>query len=168
MRSNALRQKEKMTGITKEIVTRYEIELEKVWSFYQDIKYHLSLSSNDKLRITLANTQEEIAHEHKKRQYIEEKIRKTFLQGMTTMSLETMQLFNHASSTSVKSGPFYNNHNQDEPEDNAANEQKWYNNITVGPELKRTCEITLFIKWLHFSDFLKRSSILYICLYVFV
>ena len=76
------------------------------------LKYYLTLCVSIKLRITLANAYDEIEHEHKNRKHMEEKIRKTFLQGMTTMSLETMQLFNDSSSTNIKSGPFFNAHEQ--------------------------------------------------------
>ena len=67
----------KLETVTREIITRYESELEK-------------------LRIGIKAAHEEIARGHVQRQQLEEKMRRTFLKGMTAMNMEALDLFNKA------------------------------------------------------------------------
>jgi len=67
----------KLETVTREIITRYENELEK-------------------LRSGLKDAHVEIARGHVQRQQLEEKMRRTFLKGMTAMNMEALELFNKA------------------------------------------------------------------------
>ena len=67
----------KLETVTREIITRYESELEK-------------------LRKGLKDAHVEIARGHVQRQQLEEKMRRTFLKGMTAMNMEALELFNKA------------------------------------------------------------------------
>ena len=67
----------KLETVTREIITRYEAELEK-------------------LRTGITAAHEEIARGHVQRQQLEEKMRRTFLKGMTAMNMEALELFNKA------------------------------------------------------------------------
>ena len=67
----------KLETVTREIITRYETELEK-------------------LRSQLKESHQEIARGHVQRQQLEEKMRRTFLKGMTAMNMEALHLFNQA------------------------------------------------------------------------
>jgi centrosomal protein POC5 len=67
----------KLETVTREIITRYEAELEK-------------------LRSGIKAAHEEIARGHVQRQQLEEKMRRTFLKGMTAMNMEALELFNKA------------------------------------------------------------------------
>jgi centrosomal protein POC5 len=67
----------KLETVTREIITRYEAELEK----------H---------RMGLKDAHVEIARGHVQRQQLEEKMRRTFLKGMTAMNMEALELFNAA------------------------------------------------------------------------
>ena len=67
----------KLETVTREIITRYENELEK-------------------LRTGMKEAHVEIARGHVQRQQLEEKMRRTFLKGMTAMNMEALELFNKA------------------------------------------------------------------------
>ncbi|GMH83331.1 hypothetical protein TrVE_jg6481 [Triparma verrucosa] len=67
----------KLETVTREIITRYESELEK-------------------MRTGLKEAHVEIARGHVQRQQLEEKMRRTFLKGMTAMNMEALELFNKA------------------------------------------------------------------------
>ena len=67
----------KLETVTREIITRYENELEK-------------------LRTGIKEAHIEIARGHVQRQQLEEKMRRTFLKGMTAMNMEALELFNKA------------------------------------------------------------------------
>ena len=67
----------KLETVTREIITRYESELAK-------------------LRVNLKEAHQEIARGHVQRNQLEEKMRRTFLKGMTAMNMEALQLFNQA------------------------------------------------------------------------
>lgn len=68
----------KLETITKEIISRYETELQNI-------------------RGNLLEAQEEIAEDHTTRQNLENKMRRTLLQGMTAMNMQTLNIFNEAS-----------------------------------------------------------------------
>ena len=74
----------KLETVTREIITRYESELEK-------------------LRVNLKEAHQEIARGHVQRNQLEEKMRRTFLKGMTAMNMEALQLFNQAAVNNEKS-----------------------------------------------------------------
>ena len=48
------------------------------------------------LRVGIRAAHEEIARGHVQRQQLEEKMRRTFLKGMTAMNMEALELFNKA------------------------------------------------------------------------
>ncbi|GMI36099.1 hypothetical protein TeGR_g10548 [Tetraparma gracilis] len=67
----------KLETVTREIITRYEAEL-------------------TKHRDGLKEAHQEIARGHVQRQQLEEKMRRTFLKGLTAMNLESIELFSQA------------------------------------------------------------------------
>ncbi|KAJ1445091.1 hypothetical protein M885DRAFT_626520 [Pelagophyceae sp. CCMP2097] len=72
--------KERLHGVTSEIVHRYEAEL-------------------TRMRAQIAALQTEVGNGHRRRKILEDELRRTLLKGMVTMNMEALSIFSSAAAT---------------------------------------------------------------------